>query len=234
MKNILAGFLVLSLALNAFLWRRISHQASELKSAQASAGETEELRRQNKELQLSHASAPDSAAPDSRELIRLRNEVGLLRKKADEAEPLRAQATEAAQLRAQLATATQQLVTERTTIEAAKVKEQEDAQSNMCINNMKQIGLGARLWSGDHNDTFPLDLISMKNELGTPKILFCPLDTAAVSVTDWAQLNPASISYRYLNPGGTENEPEKPFLTCPIHGHVGLSDGSVHRKPVKN
>ncbi len=109
MKSFLAGFLVLSLALNIFLWSRISNQVTQLKSAQASADEIEELRRQNKELQLHQVSVPDSAAADARELIRLRNQVGLLRKQAGDAEPLRAQAAEAAQLRVQLASATQNL-----------------------------------------------------------------------------------------------------------------------------
>ena len=228
MKKILIGFLVLSLALNVFLWRKVSNQTSQLKSAQASAGDTEELRRQIKELQLHQASA--SADADARELIRLRNQVGQLRKQAGEVEPLRAQAAEAAQLRAQLAIATQHLTgVESALSNAAKDKEKEDA-SITCINNLKQIGLSARIWSGDHKDIFPPDFISMKDELGTPKILFCPADTSAIPPTNWAQLNLSTISYRYMNPGGTPNDPEKLFLTCPIHGHFALSDGSVHRK----
>ena len=99
-----------------------------------------------------------------------------------------------------------------------------------CINNMKQIGLAARIWSNDHNDTFPPDLITMKNELNTPRILFCPADTKVVRVTEWPELNPSTISYRYLNPNGSDLEPSKPLIICPIHGHVGLGDGSVHRK----
>ncbi|MEO7299560.1 MAG: hypothetical protein ABI042_13405 [Verrucomicrobiota bacterium] len=107
MKKILVGFIVVSLALNIFLWRQVSNQTSQLKSAQASTDETEELRRQNKELQRHQASEPTDG--DTRELIRLRNQVGLLRKQAGDAEPLRAQAAEAARLRVQLASATQNL-----------------------------------------------------------------------------------------------------------------------------
>lgn len=231
MKNILAGLLVLSLALNVFLWSRISNQASQLKSAQTNAGETEELRRQNKELQLHQASVPDSAAADARELIRLRNQVGQLRKQAGDAEPLRAQAAEAARLRVQLANATQNLATAESALSGvAQAKAKEEA-SKDCVNNMKQIALAARIWAGDHNEIFPPDFISMKDELGTPKVLFCPEDTTTIRPTEWAQLNLSSISYRYLNPGASwENDPQKLFLTCPIHGHFGLSDGSVHRK----
>lgn len=230
MKKLLAALLVLSLALNIFLWNRISNQASQLKSAQSNASETEELRRQNKELQNQQANAPDSAGSDVRELARLRNQVGQLRKQAGDAESLRAQAAEAAQLRAQLASATRNLASAQSTLtDSANAKEKEDV-SKICVNNLKQIGLAARIWAGDNNDVFPPDFISMKNELGTPKILFCPADTAAIPSTEWAQLNLASISYRYMNPGGTDSTPEKTLAMCPIHGHVCLSDGSVQRK----
>ena len=97
----------------------------------------------------------------------------------------------------------------------------------MCMNNMKQIGLAARLWANDHKDTFPPDLATMRNELVTPKILFCPAAPGGVQATDWTQLNPAAISYQFLNPNGNEADPQKPLTTCPIHGHVGMSDGSV-------
>ncbi len=64
----------------------------------------------------------------------------------------------------------------------------------------------------------------------TPKILFCPADAAAIRVTEWSQLNLATISYRFLNPNGNESDPTKVLATCPIHGHVALSDGSVQRR----
>jgi len=65
MKILVGVVLVLSLALNIFLWNRLSNQGDELKSAQASAGEIDELRRQNQELQVNRKSAPDSAAAES-------------------------------------------------------------------------------------------------------------------------------------------------------------------------
>ena len=70
------GFLVLSLALDIFLWSRLSGQSNQLRSAQASASEIDELRRQNQELQMNQTSASDSASANARELARLRNEVG--------------------------------------------------------------------------------------------------------------------------------------------------------------
>lgn len=52
MKILLAGLLVLSLALNVFLLSRLSSQIDQLKLAQDIASEMDELRRQNEELQI--------------------------------------------------------------------------------------------------------------------------------------------------------------------------------------
>jgi len=237
MKILLGGLLVLSLALNIFLWTRLSSLRDQLQSAQASASEIDELRRQNEELQAKQRSAPNSGGADERALAKLRNEVGQLRKQTGEVATLRAQAAEAAQLRSQLAAATQHLARAQSDLaDAVKLTPEElqqaknEAQSIACVNNLKQIGLAARIWANDHNEVFPPDIISMKDELNTPKILFCPADTTAVRVTEWAQLDPSTITYRFLNPNGSDSDPTKPLTTCPIHGHVGLSDGSVQRR----
>ncbi len=66
-----------------------------------------------------------------------------------------------------------------------------------CVNNLKQIGLSSRIWSGDNNDKYPfettvtnggtmefnngrnawINFFVMSNELSTPKVLICPQDT---------------------------------------------------------
>jgi hypothetical protein len=238
MKIFLGALLILSLGLNVFFWSRLSAEQNELKTLQASAGEMEELRRQNQELQINRALAPTvPTGADLQELARLRNEVGQLRRQVVEVESLRKQAAEAAQLRAQLAATKRDLTTaEERTAEAAKIPPdqlqalKQEAQSIACINNMKQIGLAARLYANDHNNVFPPDFVSMKNELNTPKILFCPGSPGGVQASDWAQLNPAAITYQLLNANGNVNEPQKILTVCPVHNHVGLSDGSVHRK----
>jgi hypothetical protein len=234
---LVGGLLGLSLALNIFLWSRLSSQSTQLKSAEASANEIDELRRQNQELQMNRTSAADSASANARELARLRNEVGQLRKQAGEAAALRAQAADAAQLRAQLAAATQNLAwAESALADAVKLSPEElqqmkeEAQSVGCVNNLKQIGLAARLWATDYNNIFPPDFISMSNELATPKILFCPADAGGTRASEWPQLNPSWISYRLLYPNGNTSDPAKPLATFPIHGHTVLSDGSVHRQ----
>ena len=82
---------------------------------------------------------------------------------------------------------------------AAKKK----AQKISCVNNLKQVGLAFRIWEGDNNDRYPMQVtytsggaseyvghsgtaanplnpgmafMVMSNELSTPKVIFCPSD----------------------------------------------------------
>ena len=65
-----------------------------------------------------------------------------------------------------------------------------------CVNNLKQVALGFRIWSGDNDDRYPMAVFTndqggplyastdsmfryfqvMSNEFPTPKILICPQD----------------------------------------------------------
>ncbi len=75
---------------------------------------------------------------------------------------------------------------------AAKKK----AQKINCVNNLKQVGLAFRIWSGDNGDKYPTAqslanggasdtmlknpasvFMVMSNELSTPKVCYCPSDT---------------------------------------------------------
>jgi prepilin-type N-terminal cleavage/methylation domain-containing protein len=86
---------------------------------------------------------------------------------------------------------------------AAKKK----AQKINCVNNLKQVGLAFRIWSGDNGDRYPMAVdatqggaknylytsatapaapygfnptapfMTMSNELSTPKVVYCPSDT---------------------------------------------------------
>lgn len=75
-----------------------------------------------------------------------------------------------------------------------------------CINNLKQIGIGLRLWGNDNEDKFPWQLDSAKggslnsgdwtdhfrvasNELVTPKILLCPTDKQKIAGETWLTLD---------------------------------------------
>ena len=67
----------------------------------------------------------------------------------------------------------------------------------------------------------------MSNVLSTPKLLICPGDKARVAAKNWQEFGPANVSYEFLNPGGSETNPYVLLTRCPIHGNVGLSDGSA-------
>ncbi len=116
-------------------------------------------------------------------------------------------------------------------------QEQRDrAQAIMCVNNMKQLGLAARIWATDNQDQFPPNFLSMSNELATPKILVCPSDPSRQPATDWASFTMANVSYEFLSPGPGqfETEPTRIAFRCPIHGNVTLCDGSVQMAVAKN
>ena len=237
MKPALSLLLLFSLGLNVFLWFRPSQQLDRSIAVDVHAPESESRNDTTGNPSTLPVVATSAAEAGDRELLRLRNEVSQLRKQVGEASQWRAQAMEAQGFRQQLTVATQELAqTEEAFRNLAKLSPEDlqqlkdEAHSVRCVNNMKQIALAARVWATDNNDVFPLDLVTMKNELSTPKILFCPGETGIAPVSEWEALNPSSITYRYLNAGGSDREPQKLLLTCPFHGHTALSDGSVHRR----
>ena len=101
----------------------------------------------------------------------------------------------------------------------------ERAMRIQCVNNLKQIGLAARMWAQDHNDVYPTNFVCMSNELNTPKILVCPADTNRVSAASFSSFTDANCSYDLFF--ATESEPEQVLSRCHVHNNVGLSDGSV-------
>jgi hypothetical protein len=106
------------------------------------------------------------------------------------------------------------------------------AQSIACMNNLKQIGLAGRIWATDHGDKLPPDWLAMKNELSTPRILFCPADAEGNNHQNetWDNLDLDAISYEMVSPGAGEAEPGKVFVRCRQHGHECFVDGSVQMK----
>lgn len=93
-----------------------------------------------------------------------------------------------------------------------------------CANNLKQIGLGFRLWSGD-GVRFPQALstneggtlefgpevwrhfLAISNELATPIVLWCPADRARRPAKDFGSLQNPSLSY-FLSLDARETEPQ--------------------------
>ncbi|MBC8097337.1 MAG: hypothetical protein H7Y43_16145 [Akkermansiaceae bacterium] len=136
----------------------------------------------------------------------------------------------------------------------ALAKAKDRAQSISCINNMKQIGLAFRIWSSDNEDRFPFhvskdkggtlelvelnnggyDLASyrhfqvMSNELNAPRILVCPEDSSKKAASDFGKLQPENVSYLIRSGKDVvETDPQSILIYCPIHHHVGRTDGSV-------
>lgn len=85
-----------------------------------------------------------------------------------------------------------------------------------CVSNLKQIELSFRIWEGDHDNKYPMEVsvtnggamesvatgdlvncfIAMSNELSTPKVLVCPEDWGKMAATNFGDdFNSSHISY---------------------------------------
>jgi hypothetical protein len=170
---------------------------------------------------------PASAGQDQEaEITRLRELVEGLRTEVAQLEQVQAQN---GKLRAELAKSHANTPTQD---EAAA---REHAMLIQCVNNMKQLGLAVRIWANDNSNLGPEQVIFMTNEMGSPKILVCPADTARQPATDWASWSAGNCSYDYLAPGAESDDyPNRVMFRCPIHGNVTLCDGSVQVQAAKN
>jgi hypothetical protein len=100
-------------------------------------------------------------------------------------------------------------------------------ESVQCGNYMASIGCAARLWAEDHDGYLPRDLLSMSNELATPKILICPGDHTRQAATSWATFSTNTSSYEIVTFGLRDGDTNGVFMRCKIHGHLGYADGTV-------
>jgi prepilin-type N-terminal cleavage/methylation domain-containing protein len=101
------------------------------------------------------------------------------------------------------------------------------AQANhiKCINNLRQVGLASRLYSNDHSDRYPWQVLpgeggsmdaanqdaywhyrALSNELITPKILLCASDSGRSAATTFDAMLDANLSYSV----GYDAREEKP------------------------
>lgn len=165
------------------------------------------------------ASAPTSEAE---ELARLQQRVGALNAELGQLEAV-AKANEG--LRKQLASTDGFSQAELDALAEAKAR----AQAIACVNNLKQIGLAVRIYANDNNEVNPPNFLSMSNELGSPKILFCPGNTNHPAVKTWADFAATASNYQFLAAGATNSdvEPQRILTYCPTHNIFGLCDGSV-------
>jgi hypothetical protein len=83
-----------------------------------------------------------------------------------------------------------------------------------CVNNLKQIGLAARIFATDNSERFPMEVpvkdggskefvqfglvvphfLAMSNELGVPNLLICAVDTRTPA-SNFGELRDRNISY---------------------------------------
>lgn len=136
------------------------------------------------------------------------------------------------QLRKQLAARSAMALSPEETkaIEDARAR----SQSIVCVNNLKQLGLAVRMFAVDNKEQTPPNLQCLSNYIGSfMKVFVCPTDTARQAANDANSFTPANCSYEYLAPSSPDTEPNQVVLRCPIHGHIGLMDGSVQSKVAK-
>jgi hypothetical protein len=100
-------------------------------------------------------------------------------------------------------------------------------ESAQCGNIMSSIGCAALLWAEVHNSKLPSDLLSMSNELITPKILICPSDHSRQPAASWESFTPEQSSYEIVTPGLQHGDANGVFLRCKVHGHLGYADATV-------
>lgn len=171
-------------------------------------------------------TSPESVVPtattEADEIARLQKRVATLTTEIGQLESVQ-KANEG--LRTQLATPSGLSQPELDALAEAKAK----AQSIVCVNNLKQIGLAVRLWGMDNDDVNPPNFLSMSNELNTPKVLFCPGYTNHVPAKTWAEFATTSSTYEFVAAGATnaDMEPQRISARCLLHNNIGLCDGSV-------
>jgi prepilin-type N-terminal cleavage/methylation domain-containing protein len=105
-----------------------------------------------------------------------------------------------------------------------------------CINNLRQVGVALRIYSNDHGEQFPWNVLqpdgsktaagfttmtlhfrAASNELSSPKILVCPSDSNRQKGNDWQTNFVSNLNCSYfLARDGDETRPQK-FLAGDRH-----------------
>jgi prepilin-type N-terminal cleavage/methylation domain-containing protein len=115
-----------------------------------------------------------------------------------------------------------------------------------CVNNLKEIGMSYRLWAGDNNERFPMEISvtnggtmelvatgnvvatfqTMSNQLSTPKILACQQDKEHFAARNFgAGLTSKNISY-FIGLDAKNNQQPQMIMS----GDDNLTFGNVPMK----
>lgn len=179
-----------------------------------------------------HGSGSKVGDAENPELARLKALAAQLNTELSQLEQMKHQNE---QLRKELATrSTAALSPEET---KALEEARDRASSTICVNNLKQLAVAVKMWSGDHEEITPPNVPSLLNYVGSSmKIFICPADTQRQAAGDANSFTPANCSYEYLAASTPDNEANRScvLFRCPIHGHIGIIDGSVHSSLAKN
>jgi type II secretory pathway pseudopilin PulG len=110
-----------------------------------------------------------------------------------------------------------------------------------CVNNLKEVGLAFRVWEGDNDNKFPMEISAtnadamklittgkayvfwqmMSNELSTPKILYCTADTEQIAATNFTtDFSDANISYFF----GTDARTSSPQMILTGDDNLAVND----------
>lgn len=130
------------------------------------------------------------------------------------------------------------------------------AQRIKCVNNLKQLSLGLKIYASDNGDLFPfhvptgkggtmdksqpdtrgddtkpfLHMLAIKDILGSPRILTCPAHEGIEPAMDWDDAMAKQMSYRVRSGKMvTDHASDEVLIWCPIHHNVAVSSGAVHQ-----
>lgn len=105
-------------------------------------------------------------------------------------------------------------------------RSREMARRTLCMSNLHQIGLAARMYQQDHSNAFPHSILDLTNDLAVPKLFVCKSaghePGALTNLLGWT-------SYVCCFPPGTNQV----LAYCPLENHKGqggnilFTDGSV-------
>lgn len=126
----------------------------------------------------------------------------------------------------------------------ALAKAKSKAQSINCVNNAKQLGLAARIYSGDNNDVYPTArnwCDALLPDMGSAKVYVCPgvpdarcgyAYNSKLSGLEETNVNPATVMFFESDAGWNASGGRELMITKPRHAGryiIGLADGSVEQ-----